>query len=1429
MSFLNKVRSLFGINADVSDAPLDQLDTIDVEYNNIQGEIKKAQEEFDDIDQTLSLKIAACDKLIEKGSKEGEENKKYLVGRLDRITTTHLEIIKGLIDQSKSLEKQKIDVEGELIVKAIEITARLSDDNQKAIKNIIDVWNETGIIKGEEIDSQARAIMLAIEEIVKGEEPDTKDKKQKKVKKVMDEWKAGTLKTSAGDKVESHDQAIAISLSEAGLSKAGDNPMPISSTGQGETVEYDSPVEGHYANVIVRRTFKEGEKEVSKILFLKRASTKVIEPNKFCLPGGHIDEGETIETAALRELKEEANLDASSAYIIGKAKCEDGKWAFYLSAYPQGEVMLLDGESVNAAWMSQEEWLEADLLFDLKDHLVAIDTCTRKIDDIPNIMKGESEIIVHENDTFTKYEQELIVNEELEKAEIDVENPFYYENEEELIKGKAAQEGEVRVWGGVKYEKSGKKWNKVDLKKKSHSTKQLKEHVENTSSEQLKKVAAKADHPHNDAAKRELERRSSEKDKEDRKSQREDKLRAEDKSEKKADQKLESEKKDAEDKKQKIEDRRVKQNQEEEERKKKLDESLPVGTEVTFEATTGMSSVVKRFSGKVVAHESDDSNNLLYDVRWQEGDKPKRRLVDPKWIISSKEDIKKSEDSFFLTNPILETIEKGKHYEYVKVERDGKVFFQYREVGTNKVEENLPIGESLDTGDLDLKITRYSDKSLLITGNTYDNLELLRKIKADVGLGSWNKTLGGWIFPLSGKEEIMSALIAKMPSGTYQETVEKEQVEKLKNSVDIGTSVTVGGEEVEVSGIEMSGKEVGYDVKDAVVPESEIGIVPVGNSVEVIDNATESNRFKSGKELFGKKEGELPVSDTIEKQGEEKKAIEVKEFTTRSDEKVQALDYTGIKQMDIQLVDQEGILDKPKPNWCSDINLPIFSGRKLDNFVFDYVKLSDDHYMVATNGYEKSSYGTKISSHKITNDQLRNDLISDKYSHFDLEKANIWGNDTVGYEIDINGNKYHYNVADKANWSADRDALFNNHKAEYAIVSIDQIVAMQDYYQKTAKAIIAKKKDDETKKILGRVAEWSEEKVKMYYPFDYDKRLSEKQKKKYTKEEWGALPKEAKLAEIPNMKYPAVQMPAGKRISQLDENTMWKSNFDMYKQFVDKNYKTPFDTGKRTYSHDDPAVIEYKEVRDQLQWRKIDLQVQREENDSSFGKGQETSYGDINTKNDLLESHGVKVKLQNGKDIKEQHIEQIKSALTDVYGSFGDRSNIAKEFGLKISHSGEKLMFARNALGLYVPSMKAIGVSNNQEHNKFGFTLAHEFSHFIDHFVGSKGDRNYASDNVNSTAGKIASVFRSNMNKKTDSSYLNRSCENFARALEEYHAMRIGGEDAIKSQAIGIPYHEMPEHVSKDKFNTLVKPLIEQFLKENEEILKAIMDDLVLV
>lgn len=47
----------------------------------------------------------------------------------------------------------------------------------------------------------------------------TTKEKQAKIRKVMKEYKSGTLKSSSGEKVKSRSQAIAIALQQAGMSK----------------------------------------------------------------------------------------------------------------------------------------------------------------------------------------------------------------------------------------------------------------------------------------------------------------------------------------------------------------------------------------------------------------------------------------------------------------------------------------------------------------------------------------------------------------------------------------------------------------------------------------------------------------------------------------------------------------------------------------------------------------------------------------------------------------------------------------------------------------------------------------------------------------------------------------------------------------------------------------------------------------------------------------------------------------------------------------------------------------------------------------------------------------------------------------------------------------------------------------------------------
>lgn len=540
-------------------------------------------------------------------------------------------------------------------------------------------------------------------------------------------------------------------------------------------------------------------------------------------------------------------------------------------------------------------------------------------------------------------------------------------------------------------------------------------------------------------------------------------------------------------------------------------------------------------------------------------------------------------------------------------------------------------------------------------------------------------------------------------------------------------------------------------------------------AIELINDATEENRAAVGTFLTGKDADEPTTSQLIqEKNKNNLQEPKLEEITTRSGTVVQALNYDFVKPVDIELIDDDdnSILHDPLPFWCPRINLKNFTGNNYDKCMFDYVKLDDERILLSLNGY---------NSDRNPNDNVEND---------------------------------------------------------YAVVGLDQLVAIQDYYIKKQKKLFDVQHKVDISMALDRfkVTAKDERIQTMYYPFNYVRRLSYKQKQKYTPEQWDALSLDEKIAEIPNMKHPAVSLPKKKKLKLTSEDSMMLSNFHMYGEFVDKDYKKniflkePYWKNPRQYREGEPCAAEYKDIREVLKWKKIDMKIQHEENAATYQKALETSYGDINAQDDLLKSHGVRIKLQNGKEMKANHIEQIRTNLDKVYSSFGNRKDMSKKFGLKISHSGSKLMFARKALGIYMPSKRAIGVSDST--GKFGFTLAHEFAHFIDNYVGGGKGRHYASEANGTTASKIANEFRRGMNKKSDSDYINRTCECFARAMEQYHATKNFGDDVIKHNSNGKPYHEEDSHVPKEKFNTVIKPLIETFLTENDHLMKGVINNL---
>jgi len=89
-----------------------------------------------------------------------------------------------------------------------------------------------------------------------------------------------------------------------------------------------------------------------KILLVKRAS-HMHEPNKYCLPGGYLDQKETIEKGILRETREETGYRSKVLTLFrinGNPKRDRGNVDFIFLLKPLGKVGKHDKEVSEVKW-----------------------------------------------------------------------------------------------------------------------------------------------------------------------------------------------------------------------------------------------------------------------------------------------------------------------------------------------------------------------------------------------------------------------------------------------------------------------------------------------------------------------------------------------------------------------------------------------------------------------------------------------------------------------------------------------------------------------------------------------------------------------------------------------------------------------------------------------------------------------------------------------------------------------------------------------------------------------------------------------------------------------------------------------------------------------------------------------------------------------
>lgn len=115
-----------------------------------------------------------------------------------------------------------------------------------------------------------------------------------------------------------------------------------------------------------------------KLLILQRAGEHMNYTPDWCIPGGHVDEGEDFRTAAQRELFEETGIDVPEDTLmeVGVAKTKNAEIHYFMGHVDDEspDFVVVDGEEeIGSMWIDPDTELEDyDFIFDMKDNIKKI-------------------------------------------------------------------------------------------------------------------------------------------------------------------------------------------------------------------------------------------------------------------------------------------------------------------------------------------------------------------------------------------------------------------------------------------------------------------------------------------------------------------------------------------------------------------------------------------------------------------------------------------------------------------------------------------------------------------------------------------------------------------------------------------------------------------------------------------------------------------------------------------------------------------------------------------------------------------------------------------------------------------------------------------------------------------------------------------------
>lgn len=154
----------------------------------------------------------------------------------------------------------------------------------------------------------------------------------------------------------------------------------------------------------------------NKLLILQRAGEHMNYTPDWCIPGGHVDEGEEFRTAAQRELFEETGIDVPEDTLmeVGVAKTKNAEIHYFMGHVDDESpaFVVVDGEEeIGSMWIDPVTELEDyDFIFDMKDNIKKILGLEVKPSPVEIVMKAFQEGKVTEDvvkSVCEKYPKEI--------------------------------------------------------------------------------------------------------------------------------------------------------------------------------------------------------------------------------------------------------------------------------------------------------------------------------------------------------------------------------------------------------------------------------------------------------------------------------------------------------------------------------------------------------------------------------------------------------------------------------------------------------------------------------------------------------------------------------------------------------------------------------------------------------------------------------------------------------------------------------------------------------------------------------------------------------------------------------------------------------------------------------------------------------------